>query len=163
MDLSIILMGVAIIALIAASLYQRKVQKRSEQVYQDALDALKMALKRNTDEEEVLRLIKIFRNSGFPPTINSKCVSCKEQKERNLLYFQAAMKIKNYDHQVFTDGDYEHIKSEISKFIPRQRLNRDFGEKNKIIDDVLPLALMLSENIDYMTEEVFGTGYLQHS
>lgn len=159
MDLSTVLMGVAALSMAGALSYQIKTQKKIETNYQKDLDALSLALKMNTDEKEVMRLLRILRTCGFSPVVNPNLESHRDQATRNLWYFKAAMKIKDHDMDWFCAEQYANIKSIMPVNIPSTISKEscdNYRLEFEVMRDILPLAAMLYEHIEGMTQEVFG-------
>lgn len=152
MDLASISMGVAVFFMLLMLLYQIKIKKQIEETYVE---------RRESDvAAESVRFLRILRTCGFPSIVNPRHETHKDLGERRLWYFKAAMKIKNYDLEMFSQEQYQTIKSIVSSVgMPRSfsleaAIENGF-EDNKVLSEVFLLASAIHDEIETTNREVF--------
>lgn len=116
-------------------------------------------------EKEVVNFLRTLRKCGFPVVVNPLLERMKNNGQRNVWYIKAAMQLKNLDMTILTDEQYKKLEElmpvKIFEFIPVDAAEK-FGLPAKLLNDVLPLAVLLLENIENTTQEVFGEKPDQH-
>lgn len=155
--------------LIVAQMYGLLYVYRAKNKQIEELKAEKEELKNQSNlnpiEKEIVRFLRILRTCGFPSVVNPKHEPHKDSAVRNLWYFKAAMKIKNYDLNMHTEHQYELIKTFMPIDIPHHvpvGHTKPFEIDNHIFNDILALAYTIRGEIETTNWEVFGDAEIIH-
>lgn len=114
--------------------------------------------KENMSYVQVDRFLRALRKCGFPTVVNPRLERVHNDGKRNVWYIKAAMQLKGINMMALTGVQYEKLEelmpANIFEYIPEYEAER-LGLNAEVLNDVLPLAVLLRQNIETATQEVF--------